>query len=97
MELLNKERKWMKKLHATLNQRMPGKQLTLGETEYQKQYREQNKNKLDDYQKQYRERNKKKLDDYQKQYREHIECECGCVTSHNHISRHGKAKKKIKK
>jgi hypothetical protein len=43
MELLNKERKWMKKLNATLNQTVPGKQLTLSETEYHKQYYEKNK------------------------------------------------------
>jgi hypothetical protein len=70
LELLNKERKWMKKLNATLNQTVPGKKLTLGETEYQKQYREQNKKVLCENRKQYYEKHKQILCDNQKQYRE---------------------------
>ncbi len=38
--------------------------------EYQKQYREQNKERMKEYQKQYREQNKERLKECQKQYRE---------------------------
>jgi hypothetical protein len=37
MELLNRERKWMKKLNATLSQSVPGKFLKLARKEYKKQ------------------------------------------------------------
>jgi amidophosphoribosyltransferase len=37
MELLNRERKWMKKLNATLSQSVPGKLLKLARKEYKKQ------------------------------------------------------------
>jgi hypothetical protein len=39
-------------------------------TKYMKQYREKNKEKLDEYTKDYREKNKEKLDEYMKQYRD---------------------------
>ena len=73
LQLLNKERKWMKKLNATLNQIVPGNLLKLGKTEYDKQCA-----------KQYRIKNK---------LLEKIKCECGCMTSRNHIERHRKSKK----
>ena len=120
MELLNKERKWMKKLNATLNQTVPGITLELGKTEYSKQYykeynklntehvkqrckqyRELNKNKVTEYKKHYQKLNKDKITEYNKQrydknknkILEKIKCECGCMTSRNHIERHRKSKK----
>jgi hypothetical protein len=67
MELLKKERKWMKKLNATLNQTVPGITLELGKTEYGKQHYEKNKDKRLEYNKQYRADNKDKLIEYGKQ------------------------------
>lgn len=83
MELLHKERKWMKKLKATLNQTAPGKLIKLGKTEYQKQYGEQ-----------YREQNSHRI---KQKANEKIECECGCMISRSHISCHIKTTKHIKR
>ena len=72
MELLAKETKWLKKLNATLNQRVPGKKLTLGKVEYGRQYSKQyysnNKDKVAEYSKQYQKLNKEHLTEYKKQY-----------------------------
>jgi hypothetical protein len=67
MELLNKERKWMKKLTATLNKNEPCTFLELGTTEYHKQRYEKNKNKILEYSKQRYEKNKNKILECQKQ------------------------------
>ena len=74
-ELNHKERKWMRKLKATLNKNVPGNFLTIGKIEYDKQYRETNKEKLNE------------------KAREKIQCECGCMISRDHISKHRKSKK----
>jgi len=50
IELLNKEMKWMKKLNATLNKQTPGNWLKLGKTEYDKQYKNDNKETIKAYQ-----------------------------------------------
>ena len=59
MELLNKERKWMKKLNATLNQTVPGRTAN--------EYREQNKDKRKENSKQYYEKNKEHISQYREQ------------------------------
>jgi hypothetical protein len=110
-ELLMKERKWITKLNATLNKRVPCALLELGKTEYDKQHYEKNKTKLLEYGKQHYEKNKTKLLEYGKQYSKHyreqnsikilekanekIECECGCMIGRSHIARHIKTKKHI--
>ena len=110
-ELLMKERKWITKLNATLNKRVPCALLELGKTEYDKQHYEKNKTKLLEYGKQHYEKNKTKLLEYGKQYSKHyreqnsikilekanekIECECGCMIVRSHIARHIKTKKHI--
>jgi len=66
-ELLMKERKWITKLNATLNKRVPCVLLELGKTEYGKQHYEKNKDKRLEYNKQYRADNKDKLIEYGKQ------------------------------
>lgn len=81
-ELHHKERKWIRKLKATLNKQVPGNFLTLGKIEYNKQYN-----------KQYREKNEQQL---KQKAKEQIECECGCMISRSHISCHKKTKKHSK-
>jgi hypothetical protein len=103
-EVLNKERKWMKKLNATLNQTVPGNFLKRGETEYSKQHYEKNKIKLSENRKQYYKLNTEHILENQKQYRdlnrdkinEKIECECGCLISRANLSRHRKSQNHIK-
>ncbi len=108
-ELNHKERKWMRKLEATLNKNKPCNLLEIGTTEYakryNKQYNERNKLKLIDYHKQYRNDNKEKNNEYKQQYREQnreeinqrrrekIQCECGCIVSRGSISIHNTSKK----
>jgi hypothetical protein len=96
MELLNKERKWMKKLNATLNQCVPGNKLTLGKTEYDKQrgkqYYKLNTELIREKKKKYYELNKDKILEHKL---EKIECECGCMISRRHIASHKKSKKHI--
>ena len=67
-ELLMKERKWITKLNATLNKRVPCALLELGKTEYNKHHYEKNKNKILEYSKQHYEKNKIKLSEHRKQY-----------------------------
>ena len=88
-ELLMKERKWITRLKATLNKRVPGAVLELGTTEYNKHHYEKNKNKLLEYNKQYSELNKEYLT-------EKIKCECGCMIRRSNISHHRKTNKHIK-
>ncbi len=78
-ELLMKERKRITKLNATLNKVVPGALLELGKTEYHKQYF-----------KEYSKLNKNQIKTHKS---EKIPCECGCMTSRNHIERHRKTKK----
>ena len=108
MELLKKERKWMKKLNATLNQTVPGITLELGKTEYSKQYyKEYNKLNTEHVKqrcKQYQKLNKDKITEYNKQRyeknKEHltekIKCDCGCMIGRNNISHHRKTQKHIR-
>ena len=58
-ELHHKERKWMRKLKATLNKSVPNRT--------KKEYYEQNKDKLVEYNKQYHEQHKDKLNENKKQ------------------------------
>jgi hypothetical protein len=86
-ELLKKERKWITRLKATLNKRVPGAFLELGKTEYHRQ------DKVIEYKKQwgkqYRIKNKEHLT-------EKIKCECGCMIRRSNISNHRKSKKHIR-
>ena len=75
--------------------------------EYSKEHYEQNKNKLLDYVKEYYEANKEKRLDYAKEYREQnkdnileqqkqqITCECGCIITKTHLTRHHKSQKHL--
>jgi hypothetical protein len=89
-ELLMKERKWITRLQATLNKQTPGAFLELGKTEYKKQYNDQyrieNTKHIKQYNDQYRKLNRNKIN-------EKISCDCGCLISRGHISRHTKTKK----
>ena len=93
-ELLKKERKWITRLKATLNQKVPGNLLKLGKTEYDKQYRELNRDKITEYSKQhskqYYSNNKEQIKAHQL---EKIKCECGCLISRANISAHRKTQK----
>jgi hypothetical protein len=83
-ELLMKERKWITRLKATLNKRVPGAFLELGKTEYHRQ------DKVIEYKKQwgkqYRIKNKEHLT-------EKIKCDCGCMIRRSNLVRHKNSKK----
>ncbi len=69
----------------------------------QKQYIEENKNKIKEYDKQYKKDNTIKIKEQNKQYREDNKdiisrsfiCECGCELKTNHKTRHERTKKHI--
>jgi hypothetical protein len=92
LELLNKERKWMKKLKATLNKQIPGNLLKLGKTEYDKQCGKRNYKLNTEH---VREKHKKYRELNRDQINEKNECECGCMIGRSHIARHIKTKKHI--
>ena len=64
----------------------------VGKKEQIKEYRENNKEKSLDYAKEYRENNKEKL---LIQKKERITCECGCILTKIHLSRHKKTQKHL--
>jgi hypothetical protein len=74
--------------------------------EKQKQYYTNNKEELSKYYKQYYTDNKDKLLEQQKQYymdnkdklakKKKVTCECGCISTRGHLSRHKKTKKHLK-
>ena len=64
-----------------------------------KEYVEKNKEKRKEQSKEWREKNKEKLKEYNKAYQRKYDvvvCECGCISSKTHISRHKKTQKHIK-
>jgi hypothetical protein len=75
--------------------------------EYDKQYREEHKDERKEQKKQYIEQNKDKISEQKKQYydenknkisekrKQKITCECGCVVTKRHISKHHESKKHI--
>jgi hypothetical protein len=75
--------------------------------EYQKQYAQDNKEKISIYQKQYYQDNAESINIKSKQYwqdnkdeisikrKETITCSCGCITNKKHLNRHLKSKKHI--
>jgi len=65
-ELRKEERKWIEQLNATLNKKIP----TRTKSEYEKEYRENNKEKILEYQKEYHENNKEKISEKGKKWRE---------------------------
>tara|TARA_R110002153_G_C13097779_1_gene476199 strand:+ start:108 stop:632 length:525 start_codon:yes stop_codon:yes gene_type:complete len=79
-------------LKADLNMRSCGTGLNyseLGDKEYQKQYKTDNKEKLSEYDKQYKTNNKDKIN-------EKIKCECGCIVTRSNLAKHKKSKKHMK-
>lgn len=70
-------------------------------TRTNKEYYEQNKEKIIDRMKEYQENNKENIKQYKKEYYENhkdkinkkIECECGCKYTHQNKARHIKTKK----
>jgi hypothetical protein len=82
-ELLKYEREHMEMLRATLNK------VVIGRT--QKEYQEDNKEKISVKNKEYREKHKEEINSKK---REKVECEfCGSQSSRIHIRRHQKSKK----
>ena len=98
-------------LKADMNSKSCGTGLNyseLGNEEYYKQYRTENKDKLLEYYKQYYNENKDKISEKQKQHytvnkekllehmKQKITCECGCIVSRTNLSPHKKTKKHMK-
>lgn len=79
-----RERYFLETLGATLNKKIPSRTFK----EYSNEYREQNREIINEKKKEYRERNKGKI--YEK-----FECECGGSYTKDHQARHFKSKKHI--
>ena len=95
-ELLKREGHWIRKI-GTLNM---NRAYTTDEEkkEYQKEYREQNKEKMQEYQKEYqkeyKENNKDKIKEYNKNYnKQKITCKCGGRYTRTHKAEHERSKK----
>lgn len=98
-----KERYYIETLKATLNMYIP--------TQTIKEYREKNREIINEYQNEYYEKNKEKINekrkkDYKKYYeknkekineknKEKITCECGCKIRKSDLPRHKRSKKHI--
>lgn len=99
LELEKKEREIIENLKPTLNKSIP----TRTDKEYQKQYREDNKEKIKDYDKIRYENNKEKLLEKRKEFyeknkdkilekqQEKITCECGAIIVKCQFNRHLKS------
>jgi len=95
-ELEIRERFHIETLKSKLNKNIP----TRTHKEYQKEYYENNHEKLLEYKKQYRQDNREKISENQKQYRqdnhqkileknrEKVSCECGCILTKYQLKRH---------
>ena len=109
-ELHKKERKWMKKLKASLNKTIPTRtnnEWIMEHKErfqnYHKKYRQDNKDKIKEFMKIYRIKNKEKIKKYNLDNRERLnalqlvktQCECGCWVSRKSLKRHRQSKKHI--
>ncbi len=88
-----KERKWITRLKATLNKIIPtrtGKEWKIDNKEHVKQYNDQYRiestKHIKQYNDQHRKLNRNKIN-------EKIPCDCGCLISRGHISRHTQTKK----
>jgi len=84
-ELLQRERFYIEN-NDCVNKLIPLRTIQ----EWSKQYREKNKEKIDEKGKIYREKNKEKINEIR---REKFTCECGCIVSRRNLLRHKKTKK----
>jgi len=69
-ELFARERYWTNNIDCVNKNKNQGLILELGEKEYDKQYRKNNKERIKEHHKQYRENNKERIKEHHKQYRE---------------------------
>jgi len=84
---------------GTLNKKIAGRT----KQEYNKEYHKDNKEKMQQYHKEYYNENKEKLQEYHKEFyednkdkiNEKITCDCGCLVSRGHLTRHKKTNKHI--
>ena len=97
------------RIRQLLNADLNGKccRTGLSRKDYQKKYRDKNKEKTIEYHKEYYNKNKDKLMEQVKKYSdnnkvkinernaEQIKCECGCNVARSSLSRHKKSKKHI--
>ena len=101
-ELIDLETKYIRELNS-VNKRIENRT----NKEYQKQYHQEHKDKLNQQKKQYRQDNRDKLSERHKQYynknkdelcekrKQKITCECGSICSIYAISRHKRTKKHL--
>ena len=92
-----RERYWFEKINAILNDRYPER----GKDEYQKQYYDENKEKISGYKREYRDKNKEQISEYHKKWyeeniekqKEKVECPCGSIVRKDGLTRHKKSQK----
>jgi len=98
-KLFELEQKWIDEIKPSLNCcKAP---TGFSKEEYDKQYREKNKEHIKEQSKQYKEKNKEHIKEQKKQYREHNKehinqkhnCACGGKYTSSHKSHHFKTKK----
>ena len=89
-ELCNRERFWIEN-NECINKVIPNRT--------KKEYRQKNKEKINEYQKQFRQENKEKFKQYyqnrKEKLKEKIICECGCSITKSGFSQHKKSKKHL--
>ena len=88
LELTIEEERVRQLLTADMNSHSCGTGLTM--SEYMKQYREQNRDEINEKMKQYREQNRDEINEKQRQK---VTCECGCDVAKYYLSVHRKSKK----
>ena len=89
LELSIEEERVRQLLTADMNSNSCGTGLTgLTKSDYDKQYREQNRDERSQYYEQHK-------DEYNKKRRQKITCECGCDVAKYNLSRHRKTTKHI--
>ena len=93
LELLKIERKYIEELKPSLNKEIPSRT----QKEWQKEYLENNKERIKEYSKEYRENNKDKTNKYNREWgKMKITCECGSIITKNTKHKHKRSKKHIK-
>lgn len=87
---------WINKTKNCINSQLPFNPI-FNNKDYQKKYREENKDKIKDYQKNYQKENKDTINEQKKNYRKikKFNCECGGKYRVDSKARHLKTKKHI--
>jgi hypothetical protein len=97
-QLLQREGQVIREI-GTLNKKIEGRTKQEYDKEYNKQYQQDNKDKIKEYREDnkeyYQKYNKQWIEDNKEKIKQKITCECGCIIRKNDISSHKKTNKHI--